>query len=213
MNVHFEDELRDGELIFDYRMKPGPVTHSNALALMKAVGLPVQHHWQIGRSVDWKTSIPLARLSQIFQSSNLPIYQSYNLRTSACCVLTVHFANGGHAVPKSEAAQIGNVVADRDAARIAGRAVAQFPGSAIDLDAADAIARDPGWPRCSARCERRRGNSCDRTAPAATGGCCALPRGLPQTPPRLLLPRANPTARIEEMRSFHPSDRRSSIVP
>ena len=42
VNVHFEDELRDGELIFDYRMKPGPVTHSNALALMKAVGLPAR---------------------------------------------------------------------------------------------------------------------------------------------------------------------------
>jgi DNA mismatch repair ATPase MutS len=41
MNVHFEDVLKDGELTFDYTMKPGPVTHSNALALMKAVGLPV----------------------------------------------------------------------------------------------------------------------------------------------------------------------------
>ena len=42
VNVHFEDQLRDGELIFDYRMKPGPVTHGrNALALMRAVGLPV----------------------------------------------------------------------------------------------------------------------------------------------------------------------------
>ena len=49
VNVHFEDELRDGELIFDYRMKPGPVTHSNALALMKAVGLPVG---TFGRSED-----------------------------------------------------------------------------------------------------------------------------------------------------------------
>ena len=49
VNVHFEDELRDGELIFDYRMKPGPVTHSNALALMKAVGLPVA---TIGRLED-----------------------------------------------------------------------------------------------------------------------------------------------------------------
>ena len=49
VNVHFEDELRDGELIFDYRMKPGPVTHSNALALMKAVGLPVN---TIGRLAD-----------------------------------------------------------------------------------------------------------------------------------------------------------------
>ena len=41
VNVHFDDELKAGELIFDYRMKPGPVTHSNALALMRAVGLPV----------------------------------------------------------------------------------------------------------------------------------------------------------------------------
>jgi hypothetical protein len=49
VNVHFEDELRGGELIFDYRMKPGPVTHSNALALMKAVGLPVT---SIGRLAD-----------------------------------------------------------------------------------------------------------------------------------------------------------------
>jgi hypothetical protein len=40
-NVHFEDELRGGELVFDYKMRLGPVTHSNALALMKAVGLPV----------------------------------------------------------------------------------------------------------------------------------------------------------------------------
>ena len=44
VNVHFEDHLRDGELVFDYLMKPGPVTHSNALALMKAVGLPISHH-------------------------------------------------------------------------------------------------------------------------------------------------------------------------
>jgi hypothetical protein len=41
VNVHFEDEMRDGELVFDYKMKPGRVTHSNALALMRAVGLPV----------------------------------------------------------------------------------------------------------------------------------------------------------------------------
>ena len=49
VNVHFEDQLRDGELVFDYRMRSGPVTHSNALALMKAVGLPVQ---TIGRLAD-----------------------------------------------------------------------------------------------------------------------------------------------------------------
>ena len=44
LNVHFEDQLRGGELVFDYRMKPGPVTHSNALALMESVGLPISHH-------------------------------------------------------------------------------------------------------------------------------------------------------------------------
>jgi DNA mismatch repair ATPase MutS len=41
-NVHFEDRLEGDRLVFDYRMKPGPVTHSNALELMKAVGLPVR---------------------------------------------------------------------------------------------------------------------------------------------------------------------------
>ncbi|MFV8754249.1 MutS-related protein [Nannocystaceae bacterium ST9] len=40
-NVHFQDELREGELVFDYRMRPGVVERSNALALMRAVGLDV----------------------------------------------------------------------------------------------------------------------------------------------------------------------------
>jgi DNA mismatch repair ATPase MutS len=40
-NVHFEDELRDGRMFFDYRMRPGVVRKSNALALMRAVGLNV----------------------------------------------------------------------------------------------------------------------------------------------------------------------------
>ena len=34
-NVHFEDELRDGQMHFDYTRKEGPVTRSNALALMR----------------------------------------------------------------------------------------------------------------------------------------------------------------------------------
>jgi hypothetical protein len=41
-NVHFEDRFEGGEIRFDYRMKPGPVTRSNALALMRAVGLDVE---------------------------------------------------------------------------------------------------------------------------------------------------------------------------
>jgi hypothetical protein len=41
VNVHFEDWFEGGEVRFDYRMKPGPVTRSNAIALMRAVGLDV----------------------------------------------------------------------------------------------------------------------------------------------------------------------------
>jgi MutS domain V len=41
-NVHFDDRFEGGAIAFDYVMKPGPVTRSNALALMRAVGLDVQ---------------------------------------------------------------------------------------------------------------------------------------------------------------------------
>jgi hypothetical protein len=40
-NVHFEDRIEDGRMVFDYRMRSGVVEHSNALALMRAVGLQV----------------------------------------------------------------------------------------------------------------------------------------------------------------------------
>jgi DNA mismatch repair ATPase MutS len=40
-NVHFEDRFEGGDILFDYHMKPGPVTRSNAIALMRAVGLDV----------------------------------------------------------------------------------------------------------------------------------------------------------------------------
>jgi hypothetical protein len=40
-NVHFQDTFEEGEIVFDYLMKTGPVTRSNALALMRAVGLDV----------------------------------------------------------------------------------------------------------------------------------------------------------------------------
>jgi hypothetical protein len=42
VNVHFEDRFEQGELLFDYRMHPGAVTRSNAIALMRAVGLDVE---------------------------------------------------------------------------------------------------------------------------------------------------------------------------
>jgi hypothetical protein len=40
-NVHFEDHIEDGRVLFDYTMRPGVVTKSNALALMRSVGIEV----------------------------------------------------------------------------------------------------------------------------------------------------------------------------
>jgi hypothetical protein len=40
-NVHFEDRIEDGRMLFDYRMRDGVVERSNALELMRAVGLDV----------------------------------------------------------------------------------------------------------------------------------------------------------------------------
>jgi DNA mismatch repair ATPase MutS len=40
-NVHFEDHFENGNITFDYRMRPDVVQKSNALALMRAVGLEV----------------------------------------------------------------------------------------------------------------------------------------------------------------------------
>ena len=38
-NVHFEDRLENGRMHFDYRMRPGVVRTSNALELMRTLGL------------------------------------------------------------------------------------------------------------------------------------------------------------------------------
>jgi len=40
-NVHFEDHLQDGQMAFDYHLRAGVVEKSNALELMRAVGLEV----------------------------------------------------------------------------------------------------------------------------------------------------------------------------
>jgi DNA mismatch repair ATPase MutS len=40
-NVHFEDRIENGKMTFDYRLRDGVVEHSNALDLMRAVGLDV----------------------------------------------------------------------------------------------------------------------------------------------------------------------------
>jgi hypothetical protein len=41
VNVHFQDELRDGRLVFDYRLHPGVVTRSNGIELMRSIGIDV----------------------------------------------------------------------------------------------------------------------------------------------------------------------------
>ena len=40
-NVHFEDHLENGRITFDYIMRPGVVRKSNALELMRSVGLDI----------------------------------------------------------------------------------------------------------------------------------------------------------------------------
>src|SRR5690606_10885863 len=41
-NVHFTDVIEDGEMIFDYRLRPGVVKTSNALRLLAQVGIEVE---------------------------------------------------------------------------------------------------------------------------------------------------------------------------
>ncbi len=40
-NVHFEDHIENGAILFDYRMRPGIVSKSNAIELMRSIGLQV----------------------------------------------------------------------------------------------------------------------------------------------------------------------------
>ena len=40
-NVHFEDHIEDGRMVFDYVMRPGVVQKSNAIELMRSVGLEI----------------------------------------------------------------------------------------------------------------------------------------------------------------------------
>jgi len=40
-NVHLEDQLVDGKMSFDYRLREGVVERSNAIELMRSVGLPI----------------------------------------------------------------------------------------------------------------------------------------------------------------------------
>jgi len=40
-NAHFTDQLKNDQMCFDYRLRPGPVASPNALRLMRQVGIPV----------------------------------------------------------------------------------------------------------------------------------------------------------------------------
>jgi hypothetical protein len=40
-NVHFQDELHDGRMTFDFKLQDGVVTKSNAMELMRSIGLEV----------------------------------------------------------------------------------------------------------------------------------------------------------------------------
>jgi len=45
-NCHFEDTIVDGWLNFDYRLSEGVVKTSNALELMRSIGLPLERKEQ-----------------------------------------------------------------------------------------------------------------------------------------------------------------------
>jgi len=42
VNMHFREEIRDGRMAFDYRLRPGPCPTTNALTIMRLEGLPVE---------------------------------------------------------------------------------------------------------------------------------------------------------------------------
>ena len=41
-NYHFRDDVRDGRMVFDYLLRPGPCPTTNALKIMALEGLPVE---------------------------------------------------------------------------------------------------------------------------------------------------------------------------
>lgn len=41
-NLHFREEVTDGRMVFDYRLRPGPCPTTNALTIMRLEGLPVE---------------------------------------------------------------------------------------------------------------------------------------------------------------------------
>jgi len=41
VNFHFREEVSDGRMVFDYRLRSGPCPTTNALTIMRLEGLPV----------------------------------------------------------------------------------------------------------------------------------------------------------------------------
>jgi hypothetical protein len=41
-NYHFREEISDGKMVFDYKLRPGPCPTTNALVIMQMEGLPVE---------------------------------------------------------------------------------------------------------------------------------------------------------------------------
>jgi DNA mismatch repair ATPase MutS len=42
LNYHFREEVIEGRMVFDYRLRPGPCPTTNALKIMQMEGLPVE---------------------------------------------------------------------------------------------------------------------------------------------------------------------------
>jgi len=61
-NVHFEDHLEDGKMSFDYQLREGVVKKSNALELMKMIGLDVVSREDAAKAESrWATGEPEER--------------------------------------------------------------------------------------------------------------------------------------------------------
>ena len=47
-NYHFREDVREGRMVFDYQLRPGPCPTTNALTIMQMEGLPVPASPSVG---------------------------------------------------------------------------------------------------------------------------------------------------------------------
>jgi MutS domain V len=52
VNNHFREDVIDGQMVFDYKLRPGPCPTTNALKIMRLAGLPVDAEPQPDRAAD-----------------------------------------------------------------------------------------------------------------------------------------------------------------